>query len=208
MHRLQIPSVRSVIKKMPLGGARSRFVREGDTEWTCGDCLTLAESREVFLKYVATTHTLECAFCGVLPLSAFSEAQRNHVSHKDRRVLCRSCRSPKCTNPECPTCPQCRQVECIAPGRCGREPEDMHQWKIPSTKEEIASFRCGACELIPCSICGDHPRHAFDNLGRSDIRNLQLCKECSHPQCVSPAAELVGRVGTWTVAERTRAGSL
>ena len=33
---------------------------------------------------------LDCAFCGPLPLSAFTDAQRHHAPDSERRVLCRS----------------------------------------------------------------------------------------------------------------------
>ena len=34
-------------KEMPRGGCRQRFAKRGDIDWTCGDCLTLEESRKV-----------------------------------------------------------------------------------------------------------------------------------------------------------------
>ena len=111
------------------------------------------------------------------------------MSHKDRMVLCRSCRSPKCPNKDCPTCPQCRDVDCAAPGRCGRDFAPVHTSKLPPTKEDLLRFRCVACELIPCTVCGDQPRYAFQNFGRvAGRRRLLLrCMDCSRPPCTVPA---------------------
>ena len=43
----------AVCRKAMPSGSRSRFARSGKTEWTCGDCLTLEESRKVRAKHVA-----------------------------------------------------------------------------------------------------------------------------------------------------------
>ena len=43
----------SVCKKTMPAGSRNRFARSERAEWTCGDCLTLEESKKVRAKYVA-----------------------------------------------------------------------------------------------------------------------------------------------------------
>jgi len=134
--------------------------------------------------------TLECTFCGPLLRSAFSDMQISDMPKKDRRVLCRSCRSPKCTHPDCSTRSQCRNVKCLAPGRCGKTPVPVHSMKVPRTQEEIASFRCDACEgILECTFCGPLPWSAFSDMQISNLSMRDrrvLCRSCRSPKCTHP----------------------
>ena len=96
----------------------------------------------------AHARTLQCEFCGELPLNKFSQSEMENTSKKERRKLCIDCRSPRCSNPGCPTCPLCRQPECNDRGTCGKDPQPVHQGKIPRCEEMeqwLKHFRCEAC---------------------------------------------------------------
>ena len=147
-------------KPMPTGKIRQRFDKSGEMEWTCGDCLTLQVGQKDADKHKRSRssgdETLECSRCGPLPKNAFSEsdiAAGRDATKATRDTLCRSCRSPACTNPSCPTCRACRDVNCNSPGRCGKNLVPVHPNTLPATEEEIRVFRCQRCRYPACQVC-------------------------------------------------------
>ena len=76
------------------------------------------------------------------------------VGNRKQLTLCKSCRSPKCTNPACTTCQVCRSPLCANPGVCGKELVPVNPKQLPATEDARSLFRCQACRYPPCKACG------------------------------------------------------
>ena len=95
-------------KAMPHGTKR-RFDQSEQIDWTCGGCLTLAESRRVHAQYKGERHT--CTNCHTQKgKDAFSGSQWQNKSH--REVICSACEAAT-DDPACTECgARVRRTDC------------------------------------------------------------------------------------------------
>ena len=78
-----------VCKKQMPKGSRGRFDKQDSLEWTCGDCLTLEESRKVRARDRGE-ELLECTSCHQsLSCASFSESRWCH--RKEQKAICLKC---------------------------------------------------------------------------------------------------------------------
>ena len=138
--------------------SRRRYDKSERAGWTCADCLTLEEGRTDYAKHRRVGQldeaTLDCSICGALPRIQFSESDRHNAANPKHLTLCRTCRSPRCTNPSCPTCSVCRAPQCSAPGSCGKELVPVNPQQQPRTLADKFRLRCQYCQYPPCKTCG------------------------------------------------------
>ena len=137
-----------------------------------------------------TCQLVHCHVCGDRPRSAFEAAALRH-GRSSQNVRCIDCSHPQCSNPGCKTCKRCRSEACSKGDACVDRIHALNPTLQPRNMEEKLAFRCTACQLVRCHICGDRPRDAFDVAALRhghNTRNVR-CIDCSHPECSRPGCK-------------------
>ena len=140
------------------------------------------DEKQQFL-YLAC-QTVPCYVCGEQPRDAFDPAAlRNRKNSQNLR--CIDCSHPPCSQASCTTCKKCRSESSRQGDFCASGIEALPPSLQPKTLDDKQRFLCLACQTVPCHVCGDQPRDAFDPAAlrnRKDDRNLR-CIDCNHPPC-------------------------
>jgi len=121
--------------------------------------------------------TFPCGLCEVVkPRTAYSDSVLHNRFDKKRKMLCRECARPKCTNARCPLCPTCRQQHRKTKAPCTQPLEALNPKQQPKRQEDLATWLCEVCRP---RFCQNWPQCRKEHRGKKQHTNtLYTCGEC------------------------------